>query len=269
MCTLGRFKMLPLEIAASIVEVGKLMYQKGWVAANDGNISVRLDSERLLCTPTGVSKGMMRAEDMLIVDMEGRKLEGTRACTTEIQMHCTIYRMRKDVNAVVHAHPPMSTGFAVAGRALNRAILPEAVVTLGTVPLADYGLPGTPELSQQLEPYIPNHDALLMANHGAVCYGETLEKAFFRLETVEHLSRISLVAEMLGGPRLLPRREVNRLMEARARYGIQFPDGSEPEAPIAAEDMIAMKNEERFELTRQELVSLLEEVLRVRGVLSD
>lgn len=257
------------QIAQSIVEVGKLMYQKGWVAANDGNISVRIGAERILCTPTGVSKGMMRAEDMLIVDLDGNKLEGTRACTTEIQMHCTVYKMRKDVNAVVHAHPPVCTGFAVAGRALNLAILPEAVVTLGTVPLADYGLPGTPELSRQLEPYIPNHDALLMANHGAVCYGENLEKAFFRLETVEHLSRISLVAEMLGGPRLLPRREVDRLMESRSRYGIQFPVGAQPETPIAAEDVVAMKQEERFELTRAELVSLLDEVLRVRGVLTE
>ena len=257
------------QIASSIVEVGKLMYQKGWVAANDGNISVRLDNHCILCTPTGVSKGMMRPEDMLVVDLEGRKLQGDRACTTEIQMQCTVYKLRPDVNSVVHAHPPVSTGFAVAGRALNLAILPEAVVTLGTVPLADYGLPGTPELSNRLVPFIPNHDALLMANHGVVCYGETLEKAFFRLETVEHLSRISLVAEMLGGPRLLPRREVDRLMAARSRYGIQFPPGSEPEAPIAAEDMIAMKREERFEITRQELVSLLDEVLRARGVLTD
>lgn len=256
------------QIANSIVDIGKLMYQKGWVAANDGNISVRVGPERILCTPTGVSKGMMRPEDMLIVDLDGRKVEGERDCTTEIQMHCTVYKLRHDVHAVVHAHPPVSTGFAVAGRALNLAILPEAVVTLGTVPLADYGLPGTPELSRKLAPYIPNHDALLMANHGVVCYGETLEKAFFRLETVEHLARISLVAELLGGPRLLPRREVDKLMEARSRYGIRFADGAEPEAPIAAEDMIGMKREDRFEVTREEIVSLLDEVLRARGVLT-
>src|SRR5204862_7958287 len=121
--------------------------------------------------------------------------------TTEIQMHCTVYKLRRDVRSVVHAHPPASTGFAVAGRALNLAILPEAVVTLGTVPIAEYGLPGTAELSRQLAPFIPNHDAVLMANHGVVCYGETLEKAFFRLETVEHLARISLVADLLGGPK--------------------------------------------------------------------
>ena len=268
MCKLIGLMAFSSKIAESIVEVGKLMYQKSWVAANDGNISVRLDADRIICTPTGVSKGMMRPEDMLVVDLDGRKLEGERDCTTEIQMHCTIYKMRADVNSVVHAHPPVSTGFAVAGRALNLAILPEAVVTLGTVPLADYGLPGTPELSNRLVPFIPNHDALLMANHGVVCYGESLEKAFFRLETVEHLARISLVAELLGGPRLLPRKEVDRLMDARSRYGIQFPAGAQPEAPIAAEDMIAMKREERFEMTRQELVSMLDEVLRSRGVLS-
>jgi L-fuculose-phosphate aldolase len=259
---------LNAQLAAAIVDIGKLMYQKGWVAANDGNISVRLDDERILCTPTGISKGMMKPEDMLVVDMEGRRLEGQRACTTEIQMHCTIYALRPDVRSVVHAHPPVSTGFAVAGRALNRAILPEAIVTLGVVPLADYGLPGTPELSCQLAPFIPNHDALLMANHGVVCYGDSLEKAFFRMETVEHLARIALVAEMLGGPKLLPRHEVRRLMESRKRYGIYFPDGAQPEAPLALEDVEADRSDERFEFTREELVSLLDEVLRSRSVLS-
>lgn len=257
---------LQIQLANSIVEIGRLMYQKGWVAANDGNISVRLDDGRILCTPTGISKGRMQPEDMLICDGNGRKLEGTRACTTEIEMHCTIYRLRPDIHAVVHAHPPVSTGFAVAGRALNLAILPEAVVTLGTVPLADYGLPGTPELSARLAPLIPNHDAILMANHGAVCYGETLEKAFFRLETVEHISRISLIAELLGGPRLLGRQDVDQLMEARSRYGISFPAGAQPEAPLASEDVIAMKREERFELTRSELLSLFEDVLKTRGL---
>lgn len=260
--------MVPLpELAQSIVDFGKLMYQKGWVAANDGNISARLDGGRVLCTPTGISKGMMKVEDLIICDLTGKQLEGRRACTSEILMHLTIYQLRPDVGAVVHAHPPISTGFAVAGRPLNLAILPEAVVALGVVPLTSYGLPGTPELSRQLSPYIPNHDALLMANHGVVCYGDSLEKAFFRMETVEHLSRIALVAELLGGPRLLPRREVDRLMEARARYGIQFPEGREPEVPLASEDLIAMKPQERFEITREELVGLLDEVLRSRGVI--
>ena len=121
------------------------MHGKSWVAANDGNISVRLDAERLLTTPTGVSKGMMSVDDLIICDMEGHKLSGCRDCTSEIQMHLTIYEMRPDVQAVVHAHPPVATGFAVAGRALNLGLLPEVIVGLGCIPLAEYGLPGTSE----------------------------------------------------------------------------------------------------------------------------
>jgi L-fuculose-phosphate aldolase len=257
----------PLEIAQRIVEVGKLMYQKGWVAANDGNISVRLDAGRMLCTPTGVSKGMMRAEDMVVADMRGQKVEGNSNCTTEILMHATVYQMRPEVQAVVHAHPPVSTGFAVAGRPLNLAILPEAVVALGTVPLTDYGLPGTPELSAQLAPFIPNHDALLMANHGVVCYADSLEKAFFRLETVEHLARIALVAEILGGPKLLSRHDVRRLMEARSRYGICFAPGAEPEAPLAAEDLLARPlREEQVTIGKMELLEMIDDLLKTKGL---
>lgn len=257
---------IPVELAESIVEAGKQMYQKGWVAANDGNISLRLGADRMLCTPTGVSKGRMRVDDMIIADLDGKKVEGNRNCTTEILMHATVYKMRPEVNAVVHAHPPISTGFAVAGRPLNLAILPEAVVTLGTVPLAGYGLPGTPELSSKLEPYIPNHDALLMANHGVVAYADCLEKAFFRLETVEHLARIALVAEILGGPRLLSKKDVGRLMEARERYGIRFAPGAEPEPPLALEDVLPRQRDERIEIGKLELVAMLEDLLKAKGL---
>src|SRR5688572_3496759 len=159
------------ELRRQIVEIGKLLYQKGWVAANDGNISARLSPERMLATPTGVSKGLMREDDLIVCDMQGRKLEGRRERTSEILMHLTIYEARPDVQAVVHAHPPVATGFAVAGRALDQALLPEVIVNLGCVPLASYGLPGTGELSDTLRPYIGDYDALLMANHGAVAYG--------------------------------------------------------------------------------------------------
>ena len=138
-----------------ILDVGKLIYQKGWVAANDGNISVRLDDRRILCTCTGVSKGMMTPADIIVCDLEGNKIDGARERTTEIAMHLTIYQMRPDVSAVVHAHPPVATGFAVAGRPLNLALLPEVIVSLGCVPLAEYGLPGTPALTDGMLPYIP------------------------------------------------------------------------------------------------------------------
>jgi L-fuculose-phosphate aldolase len=148
---------------------------------------------------------MMTLDDVIVCDMEGNKIEGRRERTSEIAMHTTIYNMRPDVQAVVHSHPPVATGFAVAGKSLNLAILPEVVIGLGCVPLADYGLPGTPALTAGMLPYIPKYDALLMANHGAVCYGDTLYAAFFKMETLEHVARITLVAELLGGPNLLPR----------------------------------------------------------------
>ncbi|HXG33417.1 MAG TPA: class II aldolase/adducin family protein [Bryobacteraceae bacterium] len=251
------------ELRQDIVEVGRLVWQKGWVAANDGNISIRLDPERVLCTPTGVSKGMMHPDDLIIVDMQGNKIEGRKERTSEIAMHLTIYNLRPDVRAVVHAHPPVATGFAAAGRPLTLALLPEVIIGLGCVPLAEYGLPGTPELTEPMLPYIPKYDAILMANHGAVCYGEDVYKAYFRMETVEHFARISLVAELLGGPKVLPRQEVQKLFEARERYGITSRAGLEPWCPVPAEE--AARAEERFEVTRSELVALVNEALKARS----
>src|ERR1700732_4770981 len=207
------------EYRQDIVDSGRLVYQKGWVAANDGNITIRLDQDRILATPTGVSKGMMHVDDFIIVVMQGNKIEGRKERTSEMAMHLTIYAMRPDIRSVVHAHPPVATGFATAGRALNLALLPEVVMCLGSVPLADYGLPGTPALTEPMLPLIPKYDALLMANHGAVCYGEDVFKAYFRMETMEHFARIQLVAELLGGPKVLPREEVDKLLDSRTRYG--------------------------------------------------
>lgn len=251
------------ELRQNIVEIGKLVYAKGWVASNDGNISVRLTPNEILATPTGVCKGMMSPDDLIVCDLNGDKVSGKRERTTEILMHTTIYSMRPDVNAVVHAHAPVATGFAVAGRALTAAIVPEVVVALGCVPLAEYGLPGTPALSETLKPFIPNYDALLMANHGVVCYAEELYKAFFKLETVEHVARIALVAELLGGPKVLPREEVDKLFDARARYGVRSNAAAAPGCPIVAEDMD--EGEERFEVTRSELIALVDEAVRARG----
>lgn len=252
------------ELRRKIVEIGKLVYAKGWVAANDGNISVRLGPDRILSTPTQISKGMMTEDDLIICDSLGKKVEGTRERTSEILMHLTVYEMRPDVQAVVHAHPPVATGFAVAGRSLNQALLPEVVLGLGCIPLADYGLPGTPELTEPLKPYIPTYDALLMANHGAVCYGPDLYKAYFNMETLEHFARITLVAELLGGPRMLPREEVNKLFDSRSRYGIKSRAGVEPGCPLVAED-VGDNEAERFVVTRGELIALVDEALRVRG----
>ena len=252
------------QLREDILLVGRLMFEKGWIAANDGNITIRLSEDRLLATPTGVCKGMLRAEDLLICDLAGEKLCGERECTSELAMHLTIYRLRPDVKSVVHAHPPVATGFAAAGRALDMALLPEVVITLGSVPLADYGLPGTPALTEGMLPYIPKYDALLMANHGAVSYGDDVLQAFQRMEIVEHFARITLVAEMLGGAKVLPRVEVQKLFDSRARYKVKSRNHFEPGAPLTAEDM--PEPSDKIEMTREQLLAIIDEALKVRGV---
>jgi L-fuculose-phosphate aldolase len=252
------------ECRQDIVDVGRYVWQKGWIAANDGNISVKLNADRYLCTPTGVCKGLMQPDDLIVCDAKGNKLEGRKERTSEFDMHLTVYNLRPDIGAVVHAHPPVATGYAAAGKPLNLALLPEVIIGLGCVPLADYGLPGTKELTEPMLPYIPKYDAILMGNHGAVCYGEDVHKAYFRMETVEHFARISLVAELLGGARVLPGVEVDKLFGSRVRYGVKARAGKEPGCPLAAEDVGSER--ESFEVTREELIALIDEALRARGV---
>lgn len=225
------------EYREDIIRVCRLVYEKGWVAGNDGNISIRLENGCILCTPTSLSKGLVNAEDLIICDPNGNKIEGRLERTSEIAMHNTIYAIRPDVRAVVHAHPPVATGFATAGRALDKALLPEVVINLGAIPLASYGLPGTPALTDGMLPLIPNYDALLMENHGCVSYGPDVWQAFLRMETVEHFARITFVAEMLGGARPLPREEVEKLFRARTRYNVTSRARMEPGMPIVAEDL--------------------------------
>jgi L-fuculose-phosphate aldolase len=208
-----------------ICEVGRRLWTRGFVASNDGNISVRLPGDRLLVTPASVSKGFMAPEMMVITDMEGRLIEGApgRKASSELLMHLAAYRARPDVHAVVHAHPPLATGFAVAGVPLDRAVLAEVVTTLGSIPIAGYGTPSTPELPQAVEPWVRTHDGLLLANHGALALGADLFAAYYKMETIEHFARISLVARMLGREHLLSREEVDRLQALRDRYGIAAP----------------------------------------------
>lgn len=201
----------------AVVHVGKMLYERGYIAATDGNISVRLDDHRLLVTPTGMNKGSMHPDDLVIVDLGGRKVEGRREVSSEIAMHLLIYRMRSDISAVVHAHPPTATGFAAAGIALDKALVSEVMLTLGKIPLAAYGCPGTPELSGALRPLIPDHDAILMANHGVVAYADDLTQAFMHMETVEHFAKITLVTRTLGQQQVLPAEEVQKLDAIRKR----------------------------------------------------
>ncbi len=183
--------------------VGRWIYDRGYVASMDGNLSVRLDPRHILTSPTGICKGMMTPEDMVITDLNGVKLSGRRNPSSELAMHLLIYRRRPDIHAVCHAHPPTATGYAAAGVPLNKAILAELVLSLGCIPVAGYGTPGTTELTDAIEPLVQSYDAILMANHGVVTYGPDLLTAFFRMETTEHFAHVALVTELLGKQVLL------------------------------------------------------------------
>jgi L-fuculose-phosphate aldolase len=211
------------QLRADIVEVGRRLYARGYTASNDGNISVRLGPDRLLMTPTSVCKGFMTAEMMCITDLDGKKVAGERHPSSEMQMHLEVYRQRPDANAVVHAHPPTATGFAVAGIPLDRAVLAEVVTTLGSVPIAEYATPSTKELPEAVRQYVQAHDGMLLANHGALTLGKDLFSAYYKMETIEHFAKISLVARLLGGERILSREEVFRLQDLRGHYGIAAP----------------------------------------------
>ncbi len=201
-----------------IVRFSKRLYRLGYMPGTSGNLSVRLDDGRLLATPTGMSKYQLRAEDVVTIDMDGRQLDGTRRVTTEIGMHLAIYQERMDVGAVVHSHPPIATAFACAGRSLDGMLCQEAVMALGPVPLARYATTGTDEVAESLAPLVPSHEAILMANHGAVTYGRNLPDAFCKMETLEHVAQIQLTAHQLGCVRTLEEEQTRRLFRARERY---------------------------------------------------
>src|SRR6478609_8349434 len=200
------------QARADIVEVGRRLWERGYVASNDGNISVRLDDQRLITTPKSVSKGFMTPDMMVITDLEGRKIAGERDPSSELKMHLEVYRNRPDARAVVHAHPPTATGF----------------------PIAEYATPSTEELPAAVRKYVKAHDGLLLANHGALALAGDVMSAYYRMETIEHFAKISLVARTLGREQLLSRDEVERLQGLRGMYGIASP------APICTDDSVQM-----------------------------
>ena len=273
------------QLRADIVEVGRRLYARGYTASNDGNISVKLDAGRLLMTPKSVCKGFMEPSMMCITDAEGRKLAGDRDPSSEMLMHLEVYRQRPDVQAVVHAHPPIATGFAVAGIPLDRAVLAEVVTTLGSVPIADYATPSTMELPEAVRKYVRAHDGMLLANHGALTVGADLFSSYYKMETIEHFAKISFVARTLGGERLLSREEVERLQGLRGKYGIASPapicpdpsDGpgqdpadcqtvlapSSPGQRLVTGDRVArMGPDDEIRLTYRELTALIEDAVR-------
>src|SRR6478672_12065058 len=206
-----------------LIRICHLMYERSYVVSSDGNVSVRLDDGRILATPTMTCKGRMTEDLIAITDIEGRALNDQRA-SSELAMHLLIYRERPDVKAVCHAHPPHGTAFAVAGLPIDQPILSEVILTLGCVPLAEYGTPSTRELTDAMRPLVKHHNALLMANHGAVAYGADLWQAFDGLETLEHAAKIAILAKALGGANDIPQEAIEKLIQIREKAGFLGPN---------------------------------------------
>ena len=214
--------MTELEIKQQICEIGKRIYDKGMVAANDGNISVKLNDNEFLCTPTGVSKGFMTPEYICKVDADGNVLEANEGFkpSSEIKMHMRVYKERPDVKSVVHAHPLYATGFAIAGIPLVKPIMPEAVISLGHVPIAKYGTPSTEEIPDAVSRYLQSYDAVLLENHGALTYSDSLLSAYHKMESVEFYAQLLYISRQLGGPHELDNEQVQKLYEIRRKFGM-------------------------------------------------
>ncbi len=208
------------ETRELMVDICHRMWQLGWVAANDGNVSVKLGDDLYMCTPTGVSKSFITAEKLLVINGKGEVLEGNAKPSSEIKMHLRCYKDRDDVGAVIHAHPPTATGFAVAGVPLDQYSMIETVIAIGSIPITPYGTPSTDEVPEAIAPYLPYHDVMLLENHGALTVGADLITAYYRMETLELYAKISLTARQLGGEREISRENIDRLISMRPRYGV-------------------------------------------------
>src|SRR5712691_4495018 len=260
-----------------IVRVGRLLYERSYVVSSDGNVSVRLDDGRIVATPTMTCKGRMTEDSLAVTDAAGKPL-GDRKPSSELAMHLLIYGERSDVNAVCHAHPPHGTAFAVAGLAIDQPILSEVILTLGCVPLAGYGTPSTDELTDAMRPLLKHHNALLMANHGAVAYGSDLWQAFDRLETLEHTAKIAILSRVLGGSKNLSPDAIEKLINVREAAGyldsgarcqacgylhettLACPTGDRPSRSHSS----SSNGTGKVSLTRDELVELLSEAARLK-----
>ena len=207
------------NLRKDIVEVGRRVWNRGYVASNDGNISARLDENHVLITPTGVSKGFMKEDELVIVDLKGNVKSGKKP-SSEMFLHLEVYKHRPDVHGIVHSHPPFATGFAVAGIPLDKCILPEVVIVLGGIPLVAYGTPGTEEFFRPVIQIVDKNDAFLLANHGTLTIGKDVYNAYYKTETLEHFAHIAFVAQQLGAMNVLNKEQVQKLIDLREKFGI-------------------------------------------------
>jgi L-fuculose-phosphate aldolase len=234
------------DLKKTLVDICHRLYDKGFVTATDGNVSIRLENGNVLTTRTSINKGMVTVDDLVEVDKNGKPLTVDRQPSTEIGMHLLIYSQRPDVNAVVHAHPTYATGFAAARQALDACVFPEVIVGLGAIPLAEYATPSTPEVAASLTPHVTSADAILLANHGVVTYGKDLYDAYFKMEKVEHAAHITFVARMLGGEKALSSEQVEKLRAiSQQAYGKDFTSKPACDTEDASSDQVPTDEEIR------------------------
>jgi len=215
-----------------LVQIGKMMYDRRFIIAGEGNLSVRLDEQTILTTPTALCKGLLTPDQLVKIDLSGKLLDGEYQPSSEVKMHLAAYRTRPDVRAVVHAHPPISTGFAVAGIPLDKLILAELVFNFGTIPIAPYSLPSTPELADTVAEQVRCHEAVLMANHGVVTVGPDIYTAYHRLEMVEQTALINLVAHLLGNMNTFSQAQLQELIALRQKAGIGAQNPYQAQCPL-------------------------------------
>lgn len=210
-----------LLISAEMAEIGRRLYERNYICGTEGNLSARLPDGKILITPSGVNKGYLKPDDMIICSADGKKLEGTGKPSSEIRLHTAIYRWRKDVTAICHAHPIYATAYSAAGISLNRPVLPEIVGTLGAIPLAGYAGPGSTDLPETIADLIDRYDAFLLESHGVLTVGRSLEDAFNKIESIERFARILFLADRMGGAKLLSPGETERLLRQAGRMSIK------------------------------------------------
>jgi L-fuculose-phosphate aldolase len=250
------------ELKQLIIEIGKRIWTRGFVASNDGNISVKLNDKELLTTPTGVSKGFMSPDMIIKVDNNGKVISGNSKYrpSSEVKMHLEVYKERPDIKSVVHAHPPYATSFAVAGIPLNKCVLPEAVIVIGAVPIAKYGLPSTMEIPDSIREHIKNSDAILLENHGALTLGTDLLNAYHKMETLELTASIVWKAIQLGNVNVLQEKERDRLMALRSNYGLTGPLTTCDATPMLGNSE-SFSNSDKIEITEQQIKEITDRVI--------
>lgn len=225
------------QLREQICEVGRRLYNRGFAAANDGNITIRLNDREVLCTPTMVSKGFMKPDDICTVDYQGNQLAGQRRRTSEVLLHLAIYKQRPDVHGVVHCHPPHATAFAVAREPIPKCILPEVEVFLGEIPMVPYVTPGTQQFADTIIPYVKDCNTVILANHGTVTFGPNLENAYFNSEIIDAYCRILILARHLGRVNYFTEQETRELLDLKKRLGYDDPRFHRPDCEIAGKSV--------------------------------